>query len=414
MRKLLFFFLTVFASLLLSRPALAQESSKAEIYYSPACSACLPYLEQTLIPALNKAGISQIEKRDFIGQPEFRGMLDARIKDWQIYQEMVGHMMGFIEIDGKKILLAGHVPGEMLDDLFSHQIHHFSTSLYPLGVWQDEMHGEAKDYRVWFGGKVGEFPIKTSLSVSLEETASGNWQAGKVVVGVSETKKESFLLPTVLISGFLDGLNPCAFAVLLFLIAFVFMLKKARLQVIIFGLVYIGAIYLAYLLIGLGLWKAVIFSGTPHLMAKVGSVLVILLGLINIKDYLAPKLLPFSLRIPFPARFKLMDWLHKGTLPTTFVLGFLVGLCTFPCSGGIYVAIVSLLASKVSFNLGLFYLLIYNLMFVLPLIIILGLSGNRLVTEKLTNLEEKNEPLMRLIYGLTMIAIGIGILIFFV
>lgn len=404
MRKLFFLSIIILPFLFFVQSAWA-EQTKVEIYYSQACSDCVPYLQNTLMPVLKQTGIQNIEPKDYISHPEFRSQLDVMMKSWQVPTEMVGHMMTFVEMDGKKILIAGHVPPEMLDNLFNHQVHHFSPEAYPLGIWQDEMHGQPEKYRVWLSGKVGEFPIQTSLDTSLPEVSSGQW---------STDKQDTFILPTVLVSGFLDGLNPCAFAVLLFLIAFIFMLKRARLQVLLFGAVYIAAIYLAYLLIGLGLWKAVLFIGIPHLMAKVGSVLVILLGLINIKDYLAPKILPVSLRIPIPARFRLMDWLHKGTLPGTFILGFLVGLCTFPCSGGIYVAIVSLLTTKMTFNLGIFYLLVYNLMFVLPLAIILALAGNRVVTEKLTNLQERNESLMRLVYGLTMIAIGVVILLFFV
>ena len=51
------------------------------------------------------------------------------------------------------------------------------------------------------------------------------------------------------------------------------------------GLIYIAAIYLAYFLIGLGLMQAILFTGEHHLMARIGSWLVIVLGLINVKDY---------------------------------------------------------------------------------------------------------------------------------
>lgn len=412
MKKLFYSLVLVFSSLFLfTSSVFAQEAPSAEVFYSKACSDCGPYLKDVLVPALNNAGFNSVAQNDYIGHPEFRAPLDNKIKEWQIPNEMIGHMMTFVDLgDGKKVLLAGHVPKEMLDNLLSHEVHHFDSSYFPLGIWQDEMHGEVKNYKVWTQGKVAQFDIKTPLSTAITETGNKTVETGNP----SASSGQAFLLPTVLVSGFLDGLNPCAFAVLLFLIAFIFMLKKARLQVLLFGLVYVAAIYLAYLLIGLGLWRITLFTGAPHFMAKLGSVLVILLGLINVKDYVAPKLFPFTLRLPFMARLRLMDYMHKGTLPATFILGFLVGLCTFPCSGGIYVAIVSLLASKVTFTLGFIYLLIYNLMFVSPLLIILGLAGNRFVTEKLTNVQEKSEPKMRLAYGLIMIAIGVGILVFFV
>lgn len=221
------------------------------------------------------------------------------------------------------------------------------------------------------------------------------------------------VIPFILSTGFLDGLNPCAITTLLFLIAFVFTLKKARGQVFQYATTYITAVYLVYFLIGLGLIQGITFFGIHHFFAKIGVILVIFLGLINLKDYFFPGS-PISLRIPMPARTKIMELVYKGTLPATFVLGFLVGLCTFPCSGGIYVAVASLLAARETWLRGIAYLLLYNLAFVGPLILVLVVSSNRWVTEKLTSWQERNESKMRLLYGVLMIAIGVIIWKFFI
>lgn len=382
-------------------------SSTAEIFYSEACSDCVPYLEKTLKPTLSDHDI-KVEAKDYINNPQFRPQLSERIAQEKIPQEMVGHMMTFIKLSPSvpaspetTVVLAGHVPQKIIKELLQGDL--AKNTGQTLVVWQDQMHGEIKNYRLWAGGEIKEYSVDFPVGEALKQVQSAR----------SPTAPMRSLLPAVLISGFLDGLNPCAFAILLFLIAFIFMLKKSRLSVLKYSLVYIGAIYLTYLLIGLGLWKAILITGVPHLMAKVGSVLVIIFGGVNILNYFFPKM-PISLRITMPGRQKIMELMHKGTLPATLVLGILVGLCTFPCSGGIYVAIVTLLAVKTTFTAGLFYLLIYNLMFILPLFIILALAGNRVVVEKLTNLEEKNEPRMRLIYGIVMVAIGVLILLYFV
>ncbi len=60
------------------------------------------------------------------------------------------------------------------------------------------------------------------------------------------------MLPLITTTGFLDGLNPCAFAVLLFFIAYLFTIRKTRASIWKMGLVYISAIYLVYLGIGVG------------------------------------------------------------------------------------------------------------------------------------------------------------------
>jgi len=179
------------------------------------------------------------------------------------------------------------------------------------------------------------------------------------------------------------------------------------------GLVYVAAIYLAYFLIGLGLMQAVLFAGSHHLMAKIGSWLVIGLGLINLKDYFFPQL-PIHLRIPTIAHGTIQDWLKRATFPAAAVGGFLVGLCTFPCSGGIYVAIVGLLAAKTTYLQGVGYLGIYNLAFVAPLLIILAGVSNRRVMHRIRLVEQSSRRWVRLATGLGMVAVGVVILVWFV
>ena len=221
-----------------------------------------------------------------------------------------------------------------------------------------------------------------------------------------------FLL-LVLSTGLLDGINPCAIAVLLFFLAFLFTLHRARREMLAMGSVYIAAIYLTYFGIGLGLWGAIVISGVPHLAAKVGAWLLIALGLINTKDYFRYGR-GITLSVPAIGHQALHRWLGRATLPATAAGGFLVGLCTFPCSGGIYVAVLSLLASKSTYWTGLGYLVLYNLMFVLPLIVLLLLVGNRRTLGQLSRWEADHKRGVKLASGLAMVVLGGVILLWFV
>lgn len=221
------------------------------------------------------------------------------------------------------------------------------------------------------------------------------------------------MLPLITTTGFLDGLNPCAFAVLLFFITFLFTIRKTKASIKKMGIVYIAAIYLVYLGIGVGLLKTILITGQHHLMAKISAWLVIVLGLVNLKDYFFPKL-PLKLRIPTWSKKTLQNWMHKATLPAAAILGILVGLCVFPCSGGPYVAIVGLLAARKTYFQGLLYLLLYNLAFVMPLMIVLALASSKKAVEKMAVWEQSKSKLMRLISGLVMVILGLIILYFFV
>ncbi|MFB6214432.1 MAG: cytochrome c biogenesis CcdA family protein, partial [Candidatus Bipolaricaulia bacterium] len=206
------------------------------------------------------------------------------------------------------------------------------------------------------------------------------------------------------------GINPCAIAVLLFFIAFLFSMNRAKAELAKVGLLYIGVIYLTYLGIGLGILRAFVFTGAEHLMAKIGAGLLLVLGLVNIKDYFwYGKWFNLSPGGIFHQKGK--DWLKKATLPSTVVGAFFVGLCTFPCSGGIYVAILGLLSTQTTYWSGLGYMLLYNLAFVVPLIVILLGVTNKRTAGRLSRWQAGNKREIKLVMGLIMVGLRIGILI---
>ena len=214
-------------------------------------------------------------------------------------------------------------------------------------------------------------------------------------------------------TGFLDGIHPCAIAILIFFVAFLITLRRSMKSIFVLGFVYIFVIFLTYLAIGVGFFSGMMLFGQHHFFAKLGSSLLIVLGLANLKNYYFPQ---FQLKIILPKvpHSKIKTLLQKATLPTVVVAAFLVGLCSVPCSGGIYAAITALLASKTSFFTGFLYLLLYNLMFVTPLIILLILAGNPYTLVKLGEWQQKHKKAQKLVMGIFMIIIGAGILLFFV
>lgn len=214
----------------------------------------------------------------------------------------------------------------------------------------------------------------------------------------------------VIVSGLIDSFNPCAITVLLLFIGLMFTLNKSRRTIFVMGFFYIVSVYITYLLIGLGVMKLIIIFDVPHLMAYIGATIAILIGLWNLKDYFFPNFGPI-LKIPISARQAISGWSHKATIFAAIVIGFLVGITEFPCSGAIYLAIIGLLTAKTSYWQGFLYLLLYNVMFILPLIAIFILANNRLVVEKMTFWSETKGYAMKLSLGITMIILGIVIFI---
>jgi cytochrome c-type biogenesis protein len=226
----------------------------------------------------------------------------------------------------------------------------------------------------------------------------------------SISNEGAWLLPLVGVAAIIDSINPCAFSILLLTIAFLFSIGRLRANILKIGAFYILGLFLVYFMIGLGIIHALHIFNTPHFMAKVGASLLIVLGLINIINEFFPRF-PIKLKIPNVAHHKMAELMEKGSLLTAFILGGLVGICEFPCTGGPYLMILGLLHDKITYFSGIGYLLLYNLIFVLPLVIILLIASNNSLLEKVRVWQQHERPHMRLGGGIAMVVLGI--LIFF-
>lgn len=217
------------------------------------------------------------------------------------------------------------------------------------------------------------------------------------------------LFPLVLIGALLDSINPCAFSVLLLTIAFLLSLGKLRTKILSVGGFYVLGIFAVYLLIGVGLLQTLHLFNTPHFMAKIGSALLIVVGLVNLAAEFIPRF-PIRLRIPTRAHHIMATLMDRASLPAAFLLGAVTGLCEFPCTGGPYLAVLGLLHDRATYTQGVLYLISYNLIFVLPLILILVLASDRVVHATLERWQGRNRQAMRVVGGLLAILLGLIIL----
>lgn len=249
---------------------------------------------------------------------------------------------------------------------------------------------------------IGALLILLSLFFRSEGSANVLWS-------VSEGGK--LLLPLIIVSALVDSVNPCAFSILLLTVAFLFSIGKMRSGILKIGGMYVFGIFVVYILIGLGILQVLHLFGTPHFMAKIGAILLIVLGGINLLNDFIPKF-PIKLKIPTVAYQRIGELMEYASLPAAFALGILVGLCEFPCTGGPYLAALGLLHDKTTAFEGFGYLLLYNLIFILPLTILLFISSNHSLIEKAELWKKENNRAMRLWGGVIAILLGVAIFFF--
>jgi len=220
----------------------------------------------------------------------------------------------------------------------------------------------------------------------------------------------SWFLPLVVFSAMIDSVNPCAFSVLLLTIAFLGSMSASRAKILQVGASYVAGIFLVYLLIGLGLLKALQFFGMPNFLAKFGAAVVIIFGLINIIGHYFPNF-PIKFKIPTASHGKIALLISKASVLAAFILGAMVAIFEFPCTGGPYLVVLTLLNDNSTYFAGVGYLLLYNVVFVLPLAIILILSGSFGLSEWVQKLKADHTGDMKLFGGGAMILLGLLILL---
>ncbi len=224
-------------------------------------------------------------------------------------------------------------------------------------------------------------------------------------------KVEKLTLGAVVGAAAVDAINPCAFAVLIILLTTILVAGKRR-RVLAAGLAFTVAIYISYFLMGLGLFSAIQAAGVTHLFYTIVAVLALLVGLFNLKDYLWYGKW-FIMEVPRSWRPRMKSVLKGVTsVPGAFLIGFVISLFLLPCTSGPYIVILGLLAKTATKSYAMGLLLLYNLIFVLPMLIITSaIYFGFTTTEKAEEWRTRKLKILHLIAGIIMLLLGIGMFV---
>lgn len=234
---------------------------------------------------------------------------------------------------------------------------------------------------------------------------------GLELAALLENRGLSFSL--VVIAGLLDGINPCAIGMLILLLGYLMVFAHHPERMGKIGAVYIVTIFVTYFLIGLLFSHLIyqllawpLYQPVSHIIKYiiVGAIWVI--ALINIKDFFwYGKGITLGVtkgEVPI-----LMRLIQKVDWPATILLGMAVTIFELPCSLPLYIGAIALLSQAFHFVKTVFYLGIYNLMFVLPLIIVYAILLKTKHIFELKELQERSNRWMKLSMGVAQVLIGI-------
>ncbi|MCH8821741.1 GAP family protein [Patescibacteria group bacterium] len=216
-------------------------------------------------------------------------------------------------------------------------------------------------------------------------------------------------LPTlgiVIGSAAIDSINPCAIGVLILMMSVVLSGKGSIRRMLFLGGIYVFAVFATYLIAGLGL--IYILSSIPLFITEylsiVVGVIIITAGIFEIKDFFWYGK-GFSLQIPTIFIDKINKFAKNTTVPGIILLGAFVSAVELPCTGAPYLAIITILSLNFDFTAFLL-LVLYNIIFVAPLIFMLILVATGVKLQNLKKWKQDTRGYMRLFIGLLLIALG--------
>ncbi|MBI3103975.1 hypothetical protein HYZ05_03465 [Candidatus Daviesbacteria bacterium] len=204
----------------------------------------------------------------------------------------------------------------------------------------------------------------------------------------------------------IDSINPCAIGVLILMISVILGGHKSVGRMLFLGGIYIFAIFITYLLAGIGL---LYFLGsiplfvTEYISITVG-IIIVLFGIVEIKDYFWYGR-GFSLGIPVVFAKKIHHMAANISVPGVILTGAFVAAVELPCTGAPYLAIITILSTNFNFTAFLM-LVLYNIVFVLPLIVILILVAKGAKLPAIKEWKQQSRGLMRLAIGLLLVGLG--------
>lgn len=235
-------------------------------------------------------------------------------------------------------------------------------------------------------------------------------------------------VPIILGAGFLDGFNPCAFGVLILFATFALGLaarqslggeagdrevRVASRTVLGLGSFFVLGVLATYFLLGLGLLTVVAsltdFGGN-HLPSRIAALIAIALGLWMIRDLLLPDA-GWRLEAPHGLHQRMRSWTRVTSPAALFGGGILIGLCTVPCSGAVYLGVIAMLGAGGTVGAGLGGLVLYNLAYITPLVVLLVLASQPSLIRVLNRWHLEHASGTKLVLALVVLALGFAILL---
>ncbi len=215
----------------------------------------------------------------------------------------------------------------------------------------------------------------------------------------------------VVVGAFLDSINPCEFAVIIILISAI-LTRGDRKKAFKSGLAFSLAVFIVYFLMCFGLFNIIKSFGISTVIFRAVSIVAIIIGLLNIKDAFWYGRGGFVIEVPMSWRPAMKGIIRRVTSPPgAFFVGVIVSLFLTPCTSGPYIVILGLLSDKTSVIKAIPLLLVYNIIFIMPMIFLTFILSRGFSIEKAESIRRRNLKSLHFITGVLMLVLGLAMLL---
>lgn len=273
----------------------------------------------------------------------------------------------------------------------------------------------------WFGEEeITPAVVEDALLANEENGTAKIWEDYDPSQSGLEDLFKSMSWAAVVFAGLVDGLNPCAFATLIFFVSYLTLSGRKGREVLGVGCAFTLGVFLAYLAVGLGFYKVLDLLGETLTVINrwvYGLTATFCLGLavFSLIDFFKVRkggTADMTLKLPESLRKRINTTIRKGRNQTAYVGGaFLTGLVVsfleLACTGQVYLPTIIAVSSNPDLRAqAIGYLVLYNLMFIVPLIVVFILAYYGTTSKDLVGFMEKHSAAVKL--GMAALFLGLS------
>lgn len=222
-------------------------------------------------------------------------------------------------------------------------------------------------------------------------------------------------------AGLLDGINPCAFTTIIFFVSYLALVGRKGRDILFVGGAFTLAVFLTYLAMGLGLVEVVrqlrSFTLIGQIIYGTTAVICLILAGLSLRDYAKIRRgqladitlqLPKSLKQRIHATIRTSSRKVTGYIGSAFVAGILVSIFELACTGQVYLPTIIFVSGMAEVRLkAILYLLLYNLMFVVPLLAVFTVTYFGTSSKQLTHTFQAHADRVKLFTAVLFTVLGL-------